>query len=157
MICAVSYTHLDVYKRQPLNNDWPSTDVGLFGCWNTDDSYNIWYSFVAQGNDVQITVDPSFPEDAQIALVEYTGTPCELAGAVLLECANGTILDYNDDLVIGQTYYVAVGFENNVVGDFCMNVFNPEPPPNDEPCDAIACLLYTSHQGIPVVVQRHRN
>ena len=46
--------------------------------------------------------------------------------------------DYNDDLVIGQTYYIAVGFENNVVGDFCMNVFNPEPPPNDEPCDAIA-------------------
>ncbi|MDZ4748703.1 MAG: gliding motility-associated C-terminal domain-containing protein [Saprospiraceae bacterium] len=122
----------------PLNNDWPSTDVGLFGCWNLDDSYNIWYSFVAQGPDVQITVDPSFPQDAQIALVEFTGAPCQLAGAVLLECANGAVLDYNDELVIGQTYYFAVGFENNGVGSFCMNVFNPEPPPNDEPCDAIA-------------------
>ncbi len=120
-----------------LNNDWPSTDVGLFGCWNADDSYNIWYSFVAQGPDVQVTVDPSFNADAQIALVQYTGAPCQLAGAVLLDCANGTILDYNDQLVAGQTYYIAVGFENNAVGDFCMNVFNPEPPPNDDPCDAI--------------------
>ena len=121
----------------PLNNDWPSTDIGLFGCWNNNDSYNIWYSFVAQGPDVQITVDPVFPQDAQIALVEFTGNPCELAGAVQLDCANATVLDYNDQLVIGNTYYIAVGFENNGVGDFCMNVFNPEPPPNDLPCDAI--------------------
>lgn len=122
----------------PLNNDFPSTDVGLFGCWNTDDSYNIWYSFVAQGPDVQITVDPVMAVDAQIALVQYTGAPCQLAGAVLLDCANGTVLDFNDQLVIGQTYYIAVGFENNAVTDFCMNVFNPEPPPNDMPCDAIS-------------------
>ena len=120
-----------------LDNDFPSTDVGLFGCWNAGDSYNIWYSFVAQGPDVQVTVDPTFPEDAQIALVDFTAGPCQLAGAILLECANGTILDYNDQLVIGQTYYVAIGFEDNAIGDFCMNVFNPEPPPNDLPCDAI--------------------
>lgn len=122
----------------PLNNDWPSTDIGLFPCWNAGDSYNIWYSFVAQGPDVEITVDPAFPNaDPQIALVEFTGTPCEFAGAVSLSCANATVLDYNDQLVIGNTYYIAVGFENNAVGDFCMNVFNPEPPPNDEPCNAI--------------------
>lgn len=121
----------------PLDNDWPSTDVGILPCWNPGDSYNIWYSFVAQGNDVQIEVDPVFNQDAQVALVEFTGAPCDLAGAVSLECANGTILDYNDNLVIGNTYYIAVGFENNGVGDFCMNVFNPVPPPNDLPCDAI--------------------
>ncbi|MDQ3016473.1 MAG: hypothetical protein M3R25_07130, partial [Bacteroidota bacterium] len=121
----------------PLNNDWPSTDIGLFPCWNTGDSYNIWYSFVAQGPDVQITVDPVFNADPQIALVEYTASPCQLAGAVSLDCANGSILDFNDQLVIGQTYYIAIGFENNAVGNFCMNVFNPQPPPNDEPCNAI--------------------
>lgn len=122
----------------PLNNDWPSTDVGLLPCWNPGDSYNIWYSFVAQGNDVSIEVDPVFNADPQIALVEFTGAPCDLAGAISLECANAEILDFNDDLVIGETYYIVVGFEDNLVGDFCMNVFNPVPPPNDHPCDAIA-------------------
>ena len=122
----------------PLNNDWPSTDVAEFGCWNADDSYNIWYSFVAQGPDVEILVDPTFPEDAEIALVEFNGTPCQFATIGVLECANGTVLDYNDQLVIGNTYYIAVGFEDNEIGDFCMNVFNPVPPVNDLPCDAIA-------------------
>lgn len=120
----------------PLDNDFPSTDVGLFPCWNAGDSYNIWYSFVAQGPDVEILVDPVFNADAQIALVQFNGTPCQLAGAVALDCAVGTIIDFNDGLVIGQTYYIAVGFEDNEVGDFCMNVFNPKPPPNDLPCNA---------------------
>ncbi|HUR31720.1 MAG TPA: hypothetical protein VMZ69_09820, partial [Saprospiraceae bacterium] len=123
----------------PLNNDWPSTDLLTFSCWNTDDSYNIWYSFVAQGNDVQITVDPvANGIDPEIALVHFNGAPCQFAGATLLDCANGTVLDFNDNLVIGDTYYVVLGFENNSVGDFCMNVFDPMPPPNDLPCDAIA-------------------
>jgi hypothetical protein len=89
----------------PLNNDWPSTDIGLFSCWNAGDSYNIWYSFVAQGPDVQITVDPVFNADPQIALVQYTGNPCEFAGAQTLDCANGTVLDYNDQLIPGETLF----------------------------------------------------
>ena len=122
----------------PLNNDWPSTDIGTFGCW-TGGNYNIWYSFVAQGPDLEVTVDPNAAGiDPQIALVQFAGTPCQFAGAQLLDCAYASVLDYNDQLVIGNTYYIAVGFENNSVGDFCMNVFNPEPPPNDLPCDAIA-------------------
>jgi hypothetical protein len=119
-----------------LNNDFPSTDF-TFGCWNPGESYNIWYSFVAQGPDVQVTIDPTFPENAQIALVEFTAGPCQSAGSFQLECTNGNVLDYNDELIIGQTYYIAIGFEDNAIGDFCMNVFNPEPPPNDMPCDAI--------------------
>src|SRR5690349_20397644 len=75
--------------------------------------------------------------DPQISLVQFTGGPCQLAGAQQLECANATVLDFNDQLVIGNTYYIAVGFENNAVGPFCMNVFNPMPPPNDMPCNAI--------------------
>ncbi len=121
----------------PLTNDWPSTDVGTFPCWNSNASYNIWYQFVAQGPDVQVTVNPSFSGNEQLALVEFTGAPCQVAGAVLLACANNTILDFNDQLVAGQTYYIAVGFTNNGVGNFCMNVFNPVPPPNDMPCNAI--------------------
>lgn len=121
-----------------LNNDFPSTDVLIFGCWNMNQSANVWYSFVAQGPDVEVTVDPAFAGDAQIALVDFTGGPCDFNGAILLECANGTPLDYNNELVIGQTYYIAIGFENNGVGDYCITVFNPEPPPNDMICDAQA-------------------
>lgn len=125
----------------PLNNNYPSTDVGLFGCWDPNASYNIWYSFVAQGPDVEIEVDPEFGSDPQIALVQFTGAPCEVAGAQLLACAAGTVLDFNDQLIPGQTYYIAVGFtnigNNPGIGNFCMNVFNPVPPPNDQPCNAI--------------------
>ncbi|MEP6646134.1 MAG: gliding motility-associated C-terminal domain-containing protein [Saprospiraceae bacterium] len=121
----------------PLNNDFPSTDIGVFGCWDSGASSNIWYSFVAQGPDVSILVDPVFNNsDPEIALVHFTGSPCQLAGAQTLSCANGTVLDYNDQLIIGQTYFVAVGFENNSTGSFCMNVFDPVPPPNDLPCNA---------------------
>jgi gliding motility-associated-like protein len=122
-----------------LDNDWPSTDIGTFGCWNAGESYNIWYSFVAQGPDLQVTVEPTAAGiDPQIALVQFNGTPCQFGGAQLLDCAYASVLDFNDLLVIGNTYYIAVGFENNTVTDFCMNAFNPEPPANDLPCDAIA-------------------
>ncbi|MEO6130930.1 MAG: hypothetical protein ABIQ02_03705, partial [Saprospiraceae bacterium] len=148
----------------PLNNDWPSTDIGLFSCWNTNDSYNIWYSFVAQGADVSILVDPVFNNsNPEIALVHFNGTACQFAGAQTLACANGTVLDYNDLLVIGQTYYVAVGFQNNAVGDFCMNVFDPVPPPNDLPCNAqvlptngsctAGTTVYANPEGFPLPVQ----
>src|SRR4030095_2923909 len=53
-----------------------------------------------------------------------------------LDCANGTVLDYNDQLIPGETYFIAIGFEDNLIGNFCMNVFDPVPPDNDEPCDA---------------------
>ncbi len=120
----------------PLNNDYPSTDIGTFACWNPGDSYNIWYSFVAQGPDVSVLVDPVFNNsNPEIALVQFT-TPCQFAGATALDCANGTVLDFNDQLVIGQTYYISVGFQNNAIGNFCMNVYDPVPPPNDLPCNA---------------------
>jgi gliding motility-associated-like protein len=120
----------------PLNNDFPSTDIGTFSCWNSGDSYNIWYSFVAQGPDVQITVDPTNNVDGEVALVQFVGTPCQFASAQVLDCAVGSVIDFNDNLIPGNTYYIAVGFENNDVGSFCMNVFNPLPPPNDLPCNA---------------------
>ncbi|MGB3079681.1 MAG: gliding motility-associated C-terminal domain-containing protein [Saprospiraceae bacterium] len=154
-------TCYDVISGVDVNNDYPSTDVGLFSCWNMGDSYNVWYSFVAQGNDVSILVDPVFNNcDPEIALVQFTGNPCDINGAQALDCANGTVLDYNDLLVIGQTYFVSVGFENNCTGDFCMNVFDPVPPPNDLPCNAEVlptngnCVdgttIYANPEGFPL-------
>jgi hypothetical protein len=154
-------TCFNTIAGNPLNNNWPSTDIGLFSCWNTGASYNIWYSFVAQGPDVQILVTPGFPANqAQIALVDFTGSPCQFGGAVVLSCANSAVLDFNNGLVIGQTYYVAVGFTSNGVGNFCMNIFNPVPPTNDLPCDATTlptngnCLsgttIYANPEGFAV-------
>lgn len=151
----------DVINGVDVNNDFPSTDVSLFACWNMDDSYNVWYTFVAQGNDVEILVDPVFNNcDAQIALVEFTGNPCDIVGEQALDCVVGTVLDFNDDLVIGNTYFIAVGFENNCYGDFCMNVFDPVPPDNDLPCDAEVlptngnCVngttIYANPEGFPL-------
>ncbi|HLF65832.1 MAG TPA: gliding motility-associated C-terminal domain-containing protein [Saprospiraceae bacterium] len=122
-----------------LNNDWPSTDIGTtYGCWNTGETYNVWFWFTAQGPDLDVTVDAlSFSQAEQIAVIEFTGSACDPLNWVILQCANGDEIDINNNLEIGHTYYVTVGFENNGVGDYCINIFNPEPPENDTACAAI--------------------
>ncbi|MDX1478919.1 MAG: hypothetical protein R3301_14500, partial [Saprospiraceae bacterium] len=130
-----------------LNNDWPSTDIGqTYGCWDANSTYNVWFQFVAQGPDVDINVDPTFGQVEQIALIEFTGAPCDPAAWVIWDCANGGDLEINNQLDPGTTYYVAVGFSNNGVGDYCINVFNPEPPVNDTACAAIPFPLAGTSQ-----------
>ena len=127
---------LTVIGADQVSNDYPSSDVLVPFCWDPDFSYSVWFSFIAQGPDVDIEVDlPGATE--QIALIDFTGNPCELAGASVVECIVGDDLEFDNDLVIGHLYYVVVGFEDNVYGDFCINIFNPIPPDNDTVCAAI--------------------
>ena len=125
-----------------ISNDYPSTDVGIFACWTNGDTYNVWYQFVAQGPDIDIDVTATnFPGVSMIALVEFTGANiCEAASGVVVECQFDDTLQVDNDLEIGTTYYIAVGFDNNEFGDYCINVFNPAPPPNDTACAAIALM-----------------
>ena len=122
---------------QALTNDYPSTDLGVPSCWDPSFTYNVWFSFVAQGPDADITVDmPGQVE--QIALLRFADANyCDVASAGELECAVDEVLEVDDQLIVGDTYYVLVGFENNAVGDYCINIFNPQPPSNDTVCGAI--------------------
>src|SRR5687767_6705605 len=120
------------------NNDFPSTDVLIPGCFSGS-TYNVWFSFVAVGVSLDAGLG-SGPGVGQLAVVDFTGANCDGATAQVLGCATGTdnvILD--NELVIGSTYYIVVGYQNsdfngNGVGNFELCVYNPEPAPNDD-CD----------------------
>lgn len=122
----------------PLNNDWPSTDIGqTYGCWNAGNTYNVWFQFTAQGPDADIEVTSTFGEDAQIALITFPGGACDPANWFIVDCAVDGSLEIDNQLEPNMTYYVTVGFTNNGVGDYCLNIFNPMPPVNDTMCAAI--------------------
>lgn len=127
-----------VISGNTLNNDWPSTDVSqTFGCWNPNATYSVWFSFVAQGPDLDVTVNSTFGQASQIAVIEFTGGACTSNFLIWGCVTGGQEIDINNALTPGTTYYVAVGFANNGVGNYCINIFNPVPPPNDVPCSAI--------------------
>ena len=120
-----------------LNSDWPSTDVVAPACWDDDHTQNLWFSFTAQGPDVDVEVVPSFGGDAQIALVAFAGgNACDPASAIILDCSSDGTLEHDNALVPNATYYVMVGFDTDQTGDYCINIFNPTPPLNDGPCGA---------------------
>ena len=123
-----------------LNNDWPSTDLFFPACWDPAFTYSVWFQFTAQGPDVDIEVDMP-GADEQIAIVEFQGgNLCQAASAVVIECETGATLEVDNGLQVGATYYVMVGFDNNAVGDYCLNIFNPLPPDNDTACAAVALM-----------------
>ncbi|RLD22633.1 MAG: hypothetical protein DRI69_00605 [Bacteroidetes bacterium] len=123
---------------ETLNNDWPSTDLGFPPCWDPNATFSVWFWFVAQGPDVDIEVTSTFGSDEQIAVVEFAGgNICDGPSAGVLECTVGEDLEIDDELEIGNIYYVVVGFDDNDIGDYCINIFNPMPPDNDTACAAI--------------------
>jgi|GEM_PF-1042938 len=120
-----------------LSNDWPSTDLILPPCGDAADSYNVWFKFVAQGPDVEIEVDGGAATE-MIALIQFNGgNVCDAGNSRWLDCSLGAELDIDDDLEIGREYYVMVGFDNNAIADYCIDIFNPMPPDNDTACSAI--------------------
>jgi hypothetical protein len=122
---------------ETITSDYASTDLYTFNCWNTGDSYNVWFQFVAQGLDLDVSVLPTFAAATQISLVSFGNNPCDAPSGVVIECQYNDILSVDNILTIGETYYIAVGFDNNEPGDFCINAFNPVPPANDTMCAAI--------------------
>lgn len=120
-----------------LDNTYPSTDVGTANCWGMGDTYNVWFQFVAQGPDVEVEVIPDFGAAEQIAIIDFGVNPCDAPSGTVLDCENGQSINLDNTLIPGNTYFIMLGFDNNDFGTYCINVFNPVPPPNDMPCDAL--------------------
>lgn len=111
------------------------------------DPANVWFTFEAQGPNLD--VGTSGPDGMKITLVEFDGA-CE--GIKFLACASPFIDINYIDLEIGQTYYLIVSNEAGAVGNFTICINNPEldPPPNDDPCDAIPLTNNASDCGTTV-------
>ena len=84
---------------------------------------DVWYSFVATGNILNLTINSSFPTP-NIGL--WTGDCSSLQG---IECARGNnagVLNYtNTSLIPGQTYFIQVsGNTTTASGNFTLTIDN---------------------------------
>ena len=109
------------------------------GGFSSTAAYDVWYSFVADSNDVEIKVKGSSSFDAIIALKDS-------CGAATIQCADatasgGTETIHATGLTPGHTYYVRVydyGSAMAETPEFEICIALPPPPPaNDECANAI--------------------
>lgn len=100
---------------------------------------NVWFSFTAVGPEITINVNST--DGMAITLVRFPGgIPC--AGINFIDCATpGGVLMF-DNLIIGEEYYFFVSGPSDqtdptIIQRICVENLQPEPPPNNEPCDAV--------------------
>ena len=133
----------------------------LPGCFpNTTAANDVWFSFVAQANTVNISVAGTVPvlpvgtiSNPQFAL--YSGTCNDLT---LIECASDAMNDhvvssFAGSLVIGQTYYIRVSARFAFRGTFrlCVNNYNEVPSPSGD-CATGVVLCDKSSFTVPKVL-----
>lgn len=127
------------------DNTMATFDLANGDCAPSPTAPNVWFTFVAQGPDVDIAVNGQV-NDVYVTLLQFDPTPCDFASAGQLDCGFATAgmdaINFSG-LVIGQTYYLVVnladGVGNPAEGILQVCVDNPVPvagPPNDETCDA---------------------
>lgn len=104
---------------------------------------DVWYTFVAIGTDVTITVQGNSLNRPEVAL--YDGTCTTTISELRCGTDNfniGIAELYRGGLTIGQTYLVRVQGRNNATGTFslCINNYNPPVEPgSDCPIASILC------------------
>lgn len=132
-------------------NNNSATDSGQSpGCFpNAQDNFDLWFSFVAEATDVNISIAGATGQNnggtlrnPQIAL--YSGSCDDLENIGCFSDAVGTNSGqfFAGPLVIGQTYYIQVGARNARRGSFrlCVNNYNAIPnPSSDCPTGVILC------------------
>lgn len=138
----------------------PSAQVNPTCFPNTTPVNDVWFSFVAQANTVNISVSGSLPVNSggtisnpQFAL--YSGACSNLT---LLECASDAANDnivqsFIGQLTIGETYYIRVSARFGFRGTFrlCINNYNEVPDPSGD-CATAVILCDKSSFTVPKVV-----
>jgi len=150
-------------------NAYAIPTANLNGTWNTGfttvgatyDSYysgtpcnyasnNVWFSFVAQGPNVEVTVagtSTSFEPEINV----YNAT-CSVASASVITCNNlngylyssiSAVNNAGPNLVTGNTYYVMVTNEGTA-GTFSIQINNPAPNPAGTDCATAALVCSNS-------------
>lgn len=130
-------------------------------CWPDDGFVDVWYSFIAQGNAVTLSIlgntSPSpggTISNPEVAL--YSGS-CQ-AGLVEEECSsdatNANFVEmYAFGLVPGGTYYLRVSARVGSTGTFqmCINSFNEVPEPSGD-CATAVLLCDKSPFGVEFLI-----
>lgn len=103
------------------------------GCFMSD--YGAWYTFVGDGDQTTITVNPSGGFDAEIAIESGS------CGALTNITCEDDPETYTFTTTLGTTYFVYVAYwtTGNTTGDFTISrscTPPPPPPPNDDCANA---------------------
>lgn len=101
-------------------------------CWGATATSDVWFSFVALGTNVLISVNGATMQQPRIAIYSgsCSGTLTQPVGA----CTNGSLFSpdaqlYNAGLVQGTTYFIRVSTTTANRGTFqlCINSYTPPP------------------------------
>lgn len=113
-------------------------DVLNGDCAVPDDANNLWFTFKANGPDLNISTTHSNGADVAITLLRFTSGTCDPIKNIIEACTLNN-LDINGTLQEGKTYFVALSVINNLDGhvELCFTQPDITPPPvNDSPCGA---------------------
>ncbi len=129
-----------------------TNDAPFLGGCNTAHN-NVWYSFVAQGPNVEITVAGAANLGPEFQLLTAAGTNtdvCTGTSVTSVTCNTATSATATANnlagttLVTGQTYYVSVTSTLTAGGPFTLTVNNPTPNPPGTNCANATFLCSTS-------------
>ena len=120
-------------------------------CNPTNDAENLWFKFVADGENVVIHATHENGLDVFFSIIQFTTLDCDPSKFVEITCGQNSLIQ-GGLLVEGVEYYVMFEVEGNQGGDaeLCIHSQHDTPPPaNDKPCDATVvelggCILGTT-------------
>lgn len=113
-----------------FNSTASTFDLANGDCVNERNDRNIWFSFVAQGPNLDISADGGSNE-IFVTLISFDPDPCDFASATQLQCGSATggnnAIPTVDFLITGNTYFISVNIGNDAeaAGTICVN--NPDP------------------------------
>jgi trimeric autotransporter adhesin len=102
-------------------------------CWTAAATADVWFSFVALGTNVLISINGATMTQPRIAI--YSGTCSGPLTQVMGGCTNGSGGSpdsqlFNSNLVQGTTYLIRISTTNAQRGSFQLCINNYTPPPS---------------------------
>ncbi|MEM7101549.1 MAG: gliding motility-associated C-terminal domain-containing protein [Bacteroidota bacterium] len=137
-----------------------ASGFGPAGCF-TNNSHDVWFSFVAVATDVNVTINGASGaggggtlNQPEVAL--YTGSCSGTLNNIQCQTDDGlnNIVElYRGSLVVGQTYWIRVDGRNDNTGSFqlCIQNYNPQTEPGSD-CIAASILCDQSPFSVASVV-----
>lgn len=117
---------------QYTNAGATASGLSVGSCWTASATSDVWFSFVAVGTNVLISVNGASIQQPRIAI--YSGSCSGTLNQVIGGCTNGTGGSpdsqlFNTGLIQGTTYYIRVSSTSAQRGTFQLCINNYTPPP----------------------------
>jgi len=128
-IDAIEFANLDG-ECISFNSTMSTFDIANGDCVLNASNMNIWFNFVAQGTDIDISANGQ-ANDIFVTLIAFDPSPCDFASVTQLACgfANGgdDAISLVGALTIGNTYYIIASVRDNVETEGTICIDNPDP------------------------------